>query len=273
MLASIAFNSRSYRARIYRKAVRLRDFIFGSINESPIFLLGNQKSGTTVVGLLLADATGLSVTIDLYREIFKPEFQNLPENPYGFEAFLSKNRIDFSRDIIKEPNLTLFFPELRARFPNARFILIVRHPHDNIRSILDQLNIKGDLTASIDELCPHIPEAWRYVLDSRWRMISGRHYIASLCTRWNYMVDFYIENQHAFQLIRYEDFKKHRQATIHRLAESLNLGIVNDISALVDRQYQRRGKHREIDIRSFYSPHNFQMIQSICGERMKLFGY
>jgi hypothetical protein len=273
MLASIAFNSRSYSARFYRKAIRLRDFFFASINESPIFLLGNQKSGTTVMGLLLADATGLSVTIDLYREIFKPEFQTLPENPQDFEAFLAKNRIDFSRDIIKEPNLTLFFPELKERFPGARFLFIVRQPHDNIRSILDNLKIKGDLTASVEELCPHIPEAWRYVIDNRWRMVLDTHYIASLCARWNYMADVYLENRETIQIVRYEDFRKQRQASIHLLAESLNLRIVNDISTLVDRQYQPRGQNRDIDTRSFYSPDNFQMIQSICGERMKLLGY
>jgi hypothetical protein len=273
MLASIAFNNRSLKSRLYRKAIRVRDFLFGTVHEAPIFVLGNQKSGTTAIALLLADASGKSVTIDLYKEIFNPEFQTLPQNLDGFGTFIKKNRVDFSRAIIKEPNLTLFYPQLQRRFPKSRFVFIVRQPHDNIRSILDNLNLRGDLDYAVDELSPNVTKAWRYVLDNRWCMATDAHYISSLCARWNYMVDVFLENQSLFKLVRYEDFKADKKDMIHQLARRLGLTIVNDISDLVSRQYQSRGANRGIDVGAFFGAHNFQMITAQCGNRMKHLGY
>ena len=39
--------------------------LFAVINENPIIVLGNQKSGTSAIAHLLADYGGLSRTIDI----------------------------------------------------------------------------------------------------------------------------------------------------------------------------------------------------------------
>ena len=47
-------------------------FILKPGDSTPIFLLGNQKSGTTAIAALLAEATDLSVTLDFTRAINSP---------------------------------------------------------------------------------------------------------------------------------------------------------------------------------------------------------
>jgi hypothetical protein len=109
------------------------------VNPRPIFVLGNQKSGTTAIAALFARLSGQTVTLDLFREVWWPTYQGIPSGDVSFDAFVARNRWGFSRDIVKEPNLTLFPDALAERFPEARTIFVVRDPRDNIRSLLNRL--------------------------------------------------------------------------------------------------------------------------------------
>jgi len=270
---SIAFNDRALKYRIYRKARRIYDTLFARVNEKPIFILGNQKSGTTVIALLLADATLTSVTIDLFKEIYDPEFQHLFQHPGRFAGFIKKNRADFSRNFVKEPNLTLFFPFLKERFPHAKFVMVVRDPRDNIRSILDRLQLSGTLDDSVEDIRPAISEAWSYVLDNRWYLDCGDHYIDSLSARWNYMADIYLDHRDDIHLVRYEDFRKDKIGAIQQLTSAIGLPVRNDITPLVNRQFQRKGNHRKLDVRHFFSPENLRRIERVCAQSMAALGY
>ena len=273
MLNSIAFNDRALKYRAYRKVRRLGETLFANINQKPVFILGNQKTGTTAIALLLSDAIGQSVTIDLVKEMQHPEFQYLFDHFNKFDDFISKNRVDFSRQLIKEPNLTLFYAMLRKRFPSAQFIMVVRDPRDNIRSILDRLRLSGTANLSVESIKPTISEAWYYVIDNRWYLDCSEHYIDSLSSRWNFMADVYLNNKDDMTLVRYEDFLKNKTKAIQQLATALGTTIRRDIGHLVDRQFQGRGAHKHIDVRQFFSPANIRKINSACGERMAALGY
>lgn len=80
---------------------RMRTYLTARVNPSPIIVLGNQESGTSTIAVLLAKATRASVTLDFpcwsYREAYR--------GTELIQTFVDKNRIAFSRDIVKEPAL------------------------------------------------------------------------------------------------------------------------------------------------------------------------
>lgn len=255
-----------------KKACVLFQNHFSKINEEPVFILGNHKSGTTAIAALLAEATNYSVTLDLTRAI--PDSALQLRLIYGlqcFNNFLDEYRLEFSRAIIKEPVLTIFYNELREFFPKAKFVYIVRDPRDNIRSILNRLLIPGNLK-NIDIFSyPEIQKTlvWSLAFDTSWLGIPSSGYIDALSKKWNIFCDAY-EEDHI--LIKYEDFKNDKEDRIHNLAESLNIKVVKSIADKVDVQYQRKGNNIST-WEEFYGKDNLALIERNCMEYMKKFNY
>ncbi|MCB1955273.1 MAG: sulfotransferase [Rhodocyclaceae bacterium] len=240
-------------------------------SNAPVIILGNQKAGTSAIAGLLGEASGQSTSIDLRNEISLPTFQLLKGGGLDFERFIATNRLDFSRQIVKEPNLSLFYPELLTAFPDARFVFIVREPRDNVRSILNRLKIPGDLPDIDPAEWPEISPAWQHVVDSRWAGIGGETYIARLAHRWRHIARVYLAQPHRFLLVRYEDFRADKLATIHGMCEALELPVVADISGQLDRSFQRPGK-RDTDLTDFFGP-NYRLFDTICSDEMRELGY
>ena len=115
---------------------------------APIIVLGHQKTGTSVIAALLGEATGKSVTIDMFhhnnkiRPFFREDIFN---KKLSLRDFIQANALYFSTDIIKEPDLTFHYEALLNYFPKAKFVFVIRDPRDNIRSILNRLKISGNL--------------------------------------------------------------------------------------------------------------------------------
>ena len=246
--------------------------LFFKINDRPIIVLGNQKSGTTVMAALLAQLTGSSLTLDLRRENNRPVYPFLKNGCEDWEDFLSRNRIEFSQDIIKEPNLTILYKELADSFPEARFVYVLREPRDNIRSILNRLGLPGNLPSLTNEQWKSMPLRWRYAVDCRYLGFEADNYIEMLAHRWRCLVDVYLQNTENFILCTYEDFLKDKIGEIKRLAEKLGIPETDDISAKVDVQYEPKGD-RDISWIDFFGENNLFTIENICKERMQKIGY
>lgn len=242
------------------------------VNERPVLVLGNQKSGTTAVAALLASMTGSSVTLDLTLEVLRPSWEKLRNGSMRFVQFIERNKPSFSRQIIKEPGLTLFFDELVARFPDARFVFIVRDPRDNIRSILDRLKVPGSVRR-LEPVCwAGIPHVWQLVLDGRWLGLNGEDCIGMLALRWNALADIYLKNPNKLHLVRYEDFRKSKVPVIAGLADALGLDRRYDIARLVDRPFQPPG-NADVAWETFFGRPNLEQINRACRTRMEHFGY
>lgn len=254
-----------------KRAKRLNER--AQVNEEAIFLLGNQKSGTSAIAALLAELTGLSVTIDI-RGIKEPVQSQLHKREMSFKTFVENNRYDFSKQIVKEPSLTFLYDDLKAAFPNGTFVFIVRDPRDNIRSILNRINLPGDLPDidEADERWLQAPIDWQRVIDGRWLGLGGRNYVEQMAERWNLAVDIYERNKEEMVLIRYEDFLQDKAGEIERLAKKLGHEKVNDIDDKVDIQYQPAG-NRKVKKQDFFGAENLTRIERICADRMERFGY
>ena len=256
-----------------KKAIRIYQgrylSLFGQIENSPAFIFGNQKSGTTAIAAMIEYACRISTTLDLWNEIKNPTFQTI-RNDADFGQFIKRNKGDFCRKIIKEPNLSLFIEEIYQHFENPRAIFIIRDPRHNIRSICNRMDLAGDLVC-IEEIEDRISRAWRYVLDNSWRGISGDSYIESLANRWCYMNNLYEKYRKYMTLIRYEDFCLDKQATINRSLDILGLPNRRPIKSIADKQFQFKGN--KVGNVEFFSGEALELINIICKKQMIEYGY
>ncbi len=150
----------------------------------------------------------------------------------GKRTFLNKN--------------ALFAPRILSvfeRFPDARFVYLIRHPFEAIPSLLDMFHSKW-ITHS-PEIKPKSPEAealaqlaityYRYALDCR-KVVPGAHFIT----------------------IRYDDLVSDPKQTIGILYERLGMEMTPSFVAELDQALQ---SHRSFESRHSYSMQQFGLCE------------
>ncbi|MFO7895154.1 MAG: sulfotransferase [Longimicrobiales bacterium] len=278
ILASLAMMSRDP-ARFGRQATNALDVLqryiatpFVRPNENAIIVLGNSKAGTTVIAALLAEYGDLSVTLDFWPRLRRPETLaavHAGERP--FEAFVRRFRADFARDVVKDPHLTFLYPQLAQRFPQARFVMVMRDPRDNIRSILNRLELPGDLDDLDPEAYRRMRPLWEAILKGPWLDVEG-NYVERLADRWSLGARVYLQHQEEIELIRYEDFVADKLGAITGLAERLGVEQRGCIEHKLDTRYQPPGD-RDVGRREFFGPSNLRAIEARCAEAARALGY
>lgn len=240
--------------------------------EEPVIVFGNQKSGTSAIAHLLADAAGLSKTIDT-PPLWGTRFRLISEGDRSLEEVVGAYSVYFDVDLVKEPMLTFAYDEVRDRFPDADYVQVVRDPRDNIRSLLDRHDLPGDADRLPEETHERLASNGKVTVDADLWAEPGDHYIEVLAKRWNMAVDPIFEADESPTVVRYEDFVDDKVGTIHDLAERLDLEIVEDISEKVDRSFQPRGQRRGRSYPEVFGQENLRRIERICGDRMVELGY
>lgn len=271
-----AHRIRSAAGRARRSAItRWRSFTAPPLPPShqPVFILGHQKAGTSVIAALLGEQTGMDVTIDLKQEIRDLIIPRIVSGEADLGDLIKRNRDEFAAPIVKHPNLTLIYPALHNRFPRSQFVFVVRDPRDNIRSILDRLDLAGDDEAIAADRWTEIPKPWRLILGEGRPGFDRSTYLEAIADRWADMVRVYLDHEADITLIRYEDFRANKTAAIARLAEQLGLPMAGDISASVDQQFQGKGANRNVPLVEFFGTANMMRIEERCRPEMMALGY
>ncbi len=247
------------------------------ISSDLIFVIGHQKTGTSVIAGLLGEATKKSSTIDFFHKNDKryPDFRReLFVGDLSLQDLININKEFFLRDIVKEPDLTFHYEKLVDIFPGSKFIFVTRDPRTTIRSILNRLQISGkiyDLSKrEIEEL--DIPLGWKSILKGEFPNVNGSTFIERLAHRWNLASDVYLKSPENMLLVKYEDFTSDKIGTISNLASRLNLIATEDISHKVDFQYQPMG-NQTISLADFFAKEHLNAIENICKPRMDHFDY
>ncbi len=269
------YNFQKIKRKYYPLYILLIKKIFfnSKVNPRPLFILGNPKSGTTVIANLLSKATKKTLTSDIKSSIkyvtLKLDFKLL-----DFSEFIKKHRYEFSKDIIKEPSLSFYTDELIKEFPEAKFIWIVRNPHQNIRSILNRLKIPGNLKKiNFDDFLElKKTPAWKVNLQSKMYGHQSSNYIEAMAFRWNYAINIYKKNKDKIILIKYEDFLSDKKQFIDSLAFNLDINLKESIDDYLNVQYQPKG-NANLDLNDFFGIENYNIIKEICEENMKELGY
>ncbi|NIK11788.1 sulfotransferase domain-containing protein [Alkalibacillus almallahensis] len=244
------------------------------INKDAIFVLGNQKSGTSAIVGLLAGLSDKSVTIDT-KGIYEPIQSNIHSGNTSFSTFVKKNKYDFSPSLIKEPSFTFLYKDIRNIFNSRKNVFIVRDPRDNIRSILNRLNLPGhveNFEYDTPELWETVSEDWKLTITNNFLHVKSSNDIGKMAERWVKAIEVYEQYQDEFVLLRYEEFKMDKNKEIKNLAKKLDLPEINDISSKLDHQFQPKGNN-DMSHEDFFGKNNLELINSICEKHMKKYGY
>ncbi len=243
-------------------------------HSAPIFVLGNQKSGTTAIAALLAECLGETFISDvLYRN--KVHLKDLLDADPSVAGLLAGHPQSFNATVIKDNDLTFVYPSLANTFPEATFVFVVRDPRQNIRSVLNRLNLPGDLDSLSAEHYAHLSKklpGWHTILTGSSFGSNTDHYIDVLADRWVRANEVYLSASDRMTLVRYEDFDSAKRPVIERLATELGFPVAHDISESQDRQYQPLGD-RSIAPESFFGQRNLERVERRCAKLMGSFGY
>ncbi|MBN1125373.1 MAG: sulfotransferase [Sedimentisphaerales bacterium] len=242
-------------------------------NPNALFVLGNQKSGTTAIAALLALAAGKTVCLDFFYTLNPIVEIEMLKGIRPLSRIVDEYRHCFAYDIIKEPGLTFVLDSLLEYFPYAQILFIIRDPRDNIRSILNRLDIPGNLEDMNTKYWDKIPTLpWQIILEGDLFEEPGQSYIETLAIRWNVAVQAYQQNTDRIRLLRYEDFMADKARCILQLATHFGFEPVHDITDQVDVQYQPKGD-QNISWIDFFGVDNLHRIENVCREGMQQFGY
>lgn len=257
-------NSKIYLKRLYLDGVlSVKNRIYKP-NKGALFIFGFQKSGTTAIAGLLAKKANKSVTLDT-KYLWPPYLEMLQSGGLTLEHVVNTYCYPFSKQIIKEPNLTIFIDELHNIFTLAKYIFIVRNPYENIRSLLNRLQIPGNLDyVDLKTVHPN----WRHFFKS-----NGNNYVQDIANRWvavNGQKKF-IESSRCI-LVRYEDFLKDKNSYVHQLAVDVGFEPKKDIVKRLDHQFQPKG-NVNVDPKAFFGKRNYQIIENTCGHLVEYYGY
>lgn len=250
----------------------------------PVFVFGNQKSGTSAISVLLGQATGLRTQMD-FRGAWEPHLTPLVAGRIPLDAFIRRNAYAFSAPIVKEPGLTFLAGRLAAHYPGSPCIFILRDPFQNIRSIFNRLDLPGDITAGGFDPAGLPNATWRAIMTGRDLSLetggddetggetgSETGPVAVQARRWLRAAAEYEADPGRYTLLRYEDFTRDKEGEIARLARAVGLEPRHSIAATKDRDFQRRGD-AGADPRAFFGERNHALIARICGPAAARLGY
>jgi hypothetical protein len=222
-------------------------------NPNPILILGFPKSGTSAITALLSKRTGIQATIDT-KYLWEPYLSQIIENKLDFKKHLSKNSYPFSKKIIKEPNLVFLVDHLIEYYRSPRVIIIQRDKAKNIKSILDRLNLRGDLLSnpSLED----VNKNWHSLLFD-----NDKHYIETLSDKYD-IAENNLEKLGCLNpvFIRYEDFLQDKNKTIDNLAITLGLSLKDSISDILDKPFQPSSSNKK-GVEDFFGK-NFKYFNS-----------
>jgi hypothetical protein len=239
-----------------------------------ILVGGMPKSGTTAIAMLLGAAAELDVVSDPFNQLDEAGI-DFRDRLYGgdltLERLVARHRARFRGGLVKDPNFAFFLPELLRMFPDSDLVFTVRDPRDNIRSILDRLDLPGDPTRAPGDL-GGLTETWRRVIEGRTPRLAGADYIERLTRRWTVTAAAYLDHRDAVHLVRYEDFRAAKEEVIRETLLGMGLSPSAGIGHLVDRQFQPRGQ-RNVDWEEFFGADALRAIEEECGPTMEQLGY
>ncbi len=244
------------------------------VHPNPVFVFGNQKSGTSAIAALLGEATGLSYTIDILC-LYEGLEERLLRGNVSFDEVLERGRYYFSKPIIKDPGFTFFYDEIASRFPASKRVFVLRDPRQNIRSILNRLKLPGNLDDLSNEQWQTLKQAfpgWYPILEGSLAGHQGSTYIETLALRCQKAFQLYQTHQTELIPIHYETFSQDKAHSIYNLASQLGINVTQSIDRVKDKQFQPKG-NTDVPLRDFFGVDNLQRIEAICQSEMISMGY
>jgi hypothetical protein len=243
--------------------------------QGKVIVAGMPKSGTTAIAALLAASVGEKVCSDPFYRLDKQGVryrEKLFSGDYSLASLWRANRHVFKGEVVKDPNFPFFIADFNEFFPAAKQVFIVRSPFDNIRSILNRLELPANPAEGEKRMADFTRGGWFHVLNGVSPALPGNNYLERMAWRWRVSAEHYLRERESVRLIRYEDFRSDKVGEIKKLATDLGLKPNRDISELVDVQYQPKGRSSG-SYEEFFDREHLDMIGNIVEPLLEPFGY
>ena len=239
-----------------------------------IIVSGMPKSGTTAIAMLMGAAARLPVNSDPFSRMDEAGIQfrdALYSGSSDLSELIQSYGQFFRGDLIKDPNFIFFADAVREIFPSAPFVIVIRDPRDNIRSILNRLNLPGRIQ---QEPPPYqgINPTWQRILEGRTPDVPGSNYVQRIAERWALASRLYLERADWMIPVKYEAFKAAKEKTVSETLRNLGFARLKPIDHLVDRQFQPKGDHT-VTWEEFFGLKGLETIEAVCGAEMRQLGY
>jgi hypothetical protein len=247
---------------------------FSAPPRPAVFVSGMPKSGTTAILRLMGLASGQSAVNDPFYKLDLQGIQfrdELFSGQIGLVELMRRYPRIWRGQLVKDPNLVFFYEHLSATYPAAGWVFTIRDPRDNIRSILNRLQLPGRV-AAMQPLLSGIPDTWRRVLDGRSPDFGGNNPIEAMARRWARMAERMQQAGASIVVSKYEDFMRDKSAHIAAMCRAVDLEPKYSISEHVDTQFQPKGDRRAV-WSEFFGPTELKAIEETCGPWLAAYGY
>ena len=231
--------------------------------ERPIFILSAPRAGSSLLYKILSHSPTVwtigKESHEIFEKILKlhPANRGYHSNALGVEDadlstaitvkinFLKQlknrerqpllNRVSTARMLEKTPKNALRIPFLNEIFPDAKFIYLYRHPHENISSIVAAWQSQKCVTY------PQLPHwnyglYWSMLLIPNWRELRHKPLIDIATAQWKIANQEIINNLELLDkkrwcAISYSDLIAHPQTEIQRLCDFAEIEWKNNLRA------------------------------------------
>ena len=266
---------------IYDRLFRLQT-PFLTQNSDAVWVFGNPKSGTSVIAELLAIGGGWSATVDI-PTLWRTPVSDVRKGLSSAQALVEHHQAYFSRDLIKEPGLTVIMDRLVEELELQKVVFVVRDPRTNIRSLLQRRGVPGNMETLTPELRLRLCKSnWHWTYDWPYRnerkephWLRDRQYIDGLAAQWQSGVDALecVREMGVEPLvIRYEDFLLDKESTITEALEKMGSSARVDFGPYMDVQFQPKGDH-SMPLDVFFGEANLERIERATKKGVGLFNY
>jgi hypothetical protein len=151
-------------------------------------------------------------------------------------------------------------------------VFVVRDPYQNIRSILNRVDLPGDLEHFVPSLDNLPNQTWLSILSGSDLGMPSMHYVETLAQRWVKAIEIYLREPERYIQVRYEDFKREKKRCIERLSSELGLSAGRPFEHLLDYQFQMAGRPAS-SLHEFFGDENLNRITKHCEHAMSKIGY
>src|SRR5207302_10150821 len=128
------------------------------------------------------------------------------------------------RFLEKTPKNALRIPFLNAIFPDALFVILLRHPLSTISSLMEAWSVPGKWFTTVSELPGWDRQEWKFLLPPGWRELNGQPLARVAACQWEKANSYILDDlrnlpSSRWHAIEFDTLISDPAATLRRLCD------------------------------------------------------
>lgn len=237
--------------------------MFGGLcHDTPIFIVGAPRSGTTLLFSLLRESSELLSfgqeshwAWEKFHRPINSSSQSQIIEPNDLTPFTSRfirgcysSAFGKQRFVDKSPMNSLRVKAIHRLFPDAHIVCITRNGLDNISSLmdcwLDPVNFSGFDVPEHLNIEGYGKQKWSMILQPDWRSVTNSPLVEVCCHQWLKVNEYILSNKSEipnsqWHDVRYENLVENPTETTEELCRRVSLPYSQTISSFAERMSSR----------------------------------